>query len=122
MITDASKVQEYIENFYRNKPPKEHFSGQVPVSLDTTNNAHNAVTQMFRIVEQAFLQKEDKNAAQCNQLRHTLLAYIKPIKQELYDCIFEANSVEEGEKCADNYIRRICTEGFAYARDLSNKI
>jgi hypothetical protein len=38
------------------------------------------------------------------------------------DCIWKTGTREEGEKCADNFMKDIVSKGFPFAYEMSKKI
>ena len=120
---DAEKLKEYTENFFKNKPPMEGYDGPVPVSMETTEKSHFAIQSMFGVVQKKFNATPNKQThALFMSLRQKLMASLTPFKHDMMDCLWKAKTPAEGEKCADQFITRVLTEGAANAKKLADQI
>jgi hypothetical protein len=116
------KLNAYVENFYKNKPKKDHYSGPIPVSFEMTQKSHVAIKSMFDICQQKFNSMETKDPNVFKRTRMTLFQSLKPFQNELNDCIWASNNIQEGEACAERFIQRVTTEGYHFATELAKKI
>lgn len=119
---DAKKLEDYVLKFYESKPEKLHYSGPVPVSMATTEKSHKSIQDMFQIVQDAYQASTDKNMKKFMSIRNGLMKKIQPFKQEMMDCIWASTTPQGGEKCADDFIRRVRTEGFHIAQKMADNI
>lgn len=119
---DSKKLEEYVMKFYEKKPVREHYSGPVPVSMETTKKSHKAIESMFQIVQGAYQAGTDKSMPKFMGLRNGLMGKIKPFKNEMMECIWASRTPQEGEKCAEIFIEKIRTRGFAMAQEMADKL
>ena len=122
MIKDEEKLEKYINDFYTNKPSREHFNGMVPVKKKIQDEVSSSISKMFMIVKDAFEDTQTAEPERAMFYRKELMNMLKPWNERLNDCIFEANTREEGEKCAEEFLHKVLSEGFARAHQMADSL
>lgn len=122
MIQDEKKLEKYIKNFYENKPKREHFNGMVPVNKEYQIMVQSAMGKMFGLVDSAMRENNCYDSKKQGFFKGELMKMINPWKNKLNNCIFESDTPEEGEKCAEEFLKKILGEGISRAEQMSNSL
>ena len=114
-------MEQYIKKFYENKPDRNTHDGPIPVSFNTQMKTEQIVKEYFNICQRKLDQWEDeeKDMRKMKNVRDKLMTNLKKYQVTLNDCIWQTNSPEEAEKCADDYLKLMVSKGFLYSNEIA---
>ena len=117
-------MEQYIKKFYENKPKRDCYNGPIPVSFNTQMKTEQIVKEYFGICQRKFdeIENEKRDLHYMKSFRTKLMTQLKDYQNNLNDCIWKTNNAEEAEKCADDFMKKVVSEGYVFAYKLSQDI